>query len=151
LNTVSSVFTGNEFFVGLSKRTDQDGIDCLARTFPEYRVTAICINDFSSKTLHLKSACSVCGPNHILVGGELGKIIATAIESSSPGTYKFTHVVDEEAANCVYSNGTLIRRTKEEFPNSADGLKSIGGKQIEIRASELAKVDAALTCCSVLF
>ena len=137
--------------MGLSKRTDQDGIDFLARTFREFRVTPICINNFSSRTLHLKSACSVCGPDHILVGGELGKIIATAIESSSSGTYKFTHVADEEAANCVYSNGTLIRRTREEFPNSADGLKSIGGKQIEIRASELAKVDGAPTCCSVLF
>ena len=137
--------------MGLSKRTDKDGIDCLARIFPMYRVTPICINDFSLKTLHLKSACSVCGPNHIVVGGELGKMIAIAIESSSPGIYKFTHVVDEEAANCVYSNGTLIRRTSEEFPNSADGLESIGGKQIEIRVSELSKVDAALTCCSVLF
>ena len=93
----------------------------------------------------------MCGIDHIIVGGDMGKLIAKIIESSSPNIYKITVIADSEAANCVYVNGVLIRRTREEFPQSADGLDSIGGKQIHVNASELSKIDAALTCCSVLF
>ena len=106
---------------------------------------------FSTAILHLKSACSMCGPDHIVVGGELGKLIANSVESVSPQTYKITRLPDAEAANCIYVNDILIRRTREDFPNSADVLDSIGGKQVLISVSELSKVDAALTCCSVLF
>lgn len=137
--------------MGSSQRTDTAGIQFLARSFPKYRVTAVSIDLFSSSVLHLKSACSMCGHDHIVVGGELGMLIARAVEATSPGVYKITHVPDNEAANCVYVNGTLIRRTREEFPLSADALDSIGGVQLEIKASELAKVDGALSCCSVLF
>lgn len=123
----------------------------MAKTFPNYRVTPVDIKSFSKTVLHLKSACSMCGIDHIIVGGEMGKLIAKIIESSSPNIYKITVIADSEAANCVYVNGVLIRRTREEFPRSADGLDSIGGKQIHVNASELSKIDAALTCCSVLF
>lgn len=92
----------------------------------------------------------MCGPDHVLVGGELGQFIAESIEAASPAVYRITHIPDAEAANCVYANGILFRRTREEFPDSADVLDSLGGEQIQIEASELAKVDAALTCCSVL-
>lgn len=92
----------------------------------------------------------MCGPDHLLVGGELGQLIAKSIEAASPAVYRITHVTDAEAANCLYINGVLFRRTREEFPNSADALDSLGGEQIQITASELSKVDAALTCCSVL-
>jgi dimethylargininase len=121
-----------EFFVGLSHRTDLTGVHFLAQTFPNYRVTPISINEFK-QILHLKSACSMCGPDHILVGGDLGQIISNKINEVSPSTYKITYVSDPEAANCLYINGTLIRRTKEEFPLSADQLDSIGGKQLQVR------------------
>jgi len=144
------LFTGQEFFVGLSHRTDIVGINFLAQTFPTYRVTPISLKEFE-QILHLKSACSMCGPDHILVGGDLGLLISNKINEISPSTYKITYVHDPEAANCLYINDTLIRRTEDEFPLSADQLASIGGKQLQVGASELAKVDAALTCCSVLF
>jgi hypothetical protein len=60
-------------------------------------------------------------------------------------------LIDQDAANCVYVNGTLIRRASHEFPRSADALISLGGQQIEVEANELAKVDGALSCCSVFF
>jgi dimethylargininase len=93
----------------------------------------------------------MCGHDHIIVGGDLGRVIASAVETASPRRYKITHVTDNEAANCVFINGTLIRRTRDEFPMSADALDAIGGKQLAVTASELAKVDGALSCCSVLF
>ena len=114
-------------------------------------MTSVNTELFSAAVLHLKSACSMCGPDHIIVGGELGILIANIVESVSPQIYKITRLPDAEAANCVYVNEILIRRTREEFPHSADILDSVGGKQVLIPVSELSKVDAALTCCSVLF
>lgn len=107
------LFTGSEFFVGLSKRTTLEGICSLAKCFPQYPVTPVPISSYSSTILHLKSACSMCGPSHLLVGGDLGRIIATAVEMQSPSKYKITYVPDPEAANCLYVNGVLIRRTRE--------------------------------------
>ncbi len=64
--------------------------------------------------------------------------------------YRISVVRDEGAANCLFLNNTLVRRASTEFPNSAEVWNSVGGNQIEIEAGELAKVDGALTCCSLL-
>uniref|UniRef100_A0A674J401 Uncharacterized protein n=1 Tax=Terrapene triunguis TaxID=2587831 RepID=A0A674J401_9SAUR len=58
------LFTGREFFVGLSKRTNQRGAEILADTFKDYAVSTVPVYD----TLHLKSFCSMAGPNLIAIG-----------------------------------------------------------------------------------
>ena len=35
------LFTGRELFVGLSSRTNKEGVECLEKAFPKYPVTAI--------------------------------------------------------------------------------------------------------------
>ena len=91
------LFTGKEFFVGLSRRTNEFGIETLRNTFPGFRVTTIPLttllpttkitkksskqktstkgntNKSSSSTnttvpvLHLKSICSMIGPDVIAI------------------------------------------------------------------------------------
>ncbi|XP_051947152.1 N(G),N(G)-dimethylarginine dimethylaminohydrolase 1-like [Xyrauchen texanus] len=58
------LFTGREFFVGLSKRTNQRGAEILADTFKDYAVSTIPVLD----RLHLKSFCSMAGPGLIAIG-----------------------------------------------------------------------------------
>ena len=157
------LFTGHEFFVGRSYRTNDEGISALQSAFPHLRVTAIDINFADAGVLHLKSACSMCGDGQILTGGTVGLHIAQNIEKASPQRYRIKHVEDAAASNCVYVNGHLFRRSAQEFPNSAQVLANLHisehthGRhekqpiQKQIEASELAKVDGALTCCSVLF
>ncbi|KAI6063905.1 N(G),N(G)-dimethylarginine dimethylaminohydrolase 1 [Aix galericulata] len=58
------LFTGREFFVGLSKRTNQRGAEILADTFKDYAVSTVPVHD----SLHLKSFCSMAGPNLIAIG-----------------------------------------------------------------------------------
>ncbi|XP_011741385.1 N(G),N(G)-dimethylarginine dimethylaminohydrolase 1 isoform X2 [Macaca nemestrina] len=58
------LFTGREFFVGLSKRTNQRGAEILADTFKDYAVSTVPVAD----GLHLKSFCSMAGPNLIAIG-----------------------------------------------------------------------------------
>ncbi len=65
--------------------------------------------------------------------------------------YHFVLVPDQDAANCVYINQTIIRRASKEFPESGKVFEKVHIKQIEIHASELAKVDGAITCCSLIF
>jgi hypothetical protein len=118
--------------------------------------------------------------------------------------YDIVHVPDVAAANCLFINGTIVRRCSHEFPSSepyfqahfgrnalswtAGGFRTVsavtnipvGGasaagnqavvvathlspvsacvlpphlerQQITVAAGELAKVDGALSCCSLLF
>ncbi|GAA6075317.1 N(G),N(G)-dimethylarginine dimethylaminohydrolase 1 isoform X1 [Tachysurus ichikawai] len=58
------LFTGQEFFVGLSKRTNQRGAEILADTFKDYAVSTVPVKD----GLHLKSFCSMAGPGLIAIG-----------------------------------------------------------------------------------
>ena len=116
------------------------------------------------EVLHLKSFCSACGNGKIVVGGLIGQVFKQWLLSN-----KMNHIVgnifkedddiiylpDAAAANCIYANETIIRRSYEEYPDSVNVflthpyLKFI--PQLEVRSDELAKVDGALTCCSVLF
>ena len=125
------------------------GIQNLRDAFPHRKVNVIDIRSMEN-ILHLKSVCSLCADSHIVVGGEYGPRIANEMDLLSNGTYRYTLLPDEGASNCILVNGTLIRRARIEFPASADALDSIGGVQIEIVASELAKVDGALTCAALL-
>jgi dimethylargininase len=105
------LFTGREYFVGRSQRTDDAGIDALRRAFPSHPVTAIDVqHGVTHGVLHLKSACSMGGDGHIVTGGPVGEHIRRAVEAAAPGRYTFTHVPDAAAANCVYVNGHLLRR-----------------------------------------
>ncbi|ROL01487.1 N(G),N(G)-dimethylarginine dimethylaminohydrolase 1 [Anabarilius grahami] len=58
------LFTGREFFVGLSKRTNQRGAEILADTFKDYAVSMVPVQG----CLHLKSFCSMAGPDLIAIG-----------------------------------------------------------------------------------
>ncbi|CAI8017712.1 N(G),N(G)-dimethylarginine dimethylaminohydrolase 1 [Geodia barretti] len=66
------LFTGREFFVGLSDRTNQEGVSQLAKTFPNYSVLEVRV----SEGLHLKSFMSMVGPDRIGIGTSPGARLA---------------------------------------------------------------------------
>ena len=141
-------------------------------------------NNTTALPLHLKSMCSMGGDSNILLGGTpYASILQQLIQRPKPNLilqplksdlhtpkdsdycsndndYTFTHLPYEvSAANVLYINNTIIRRTSNEFPlseaifRSAEFSGSAGSAtatQIQVEASELAKVDGALTCCSLL-
>lgn len=147
------LFTGSEFFIGINNnRTNIEGLKSLSNTFPTFKMTPIDLKPFITKVLHLKSVLTMFGNNNILVGGDIGLVIGKKIEMLSPNKYQFLHVPDIGAANVIWLNDCLITRSIKEFPNSIDLIKDrVGkGKIIEVNMSELAKLDGALSCCSVL-
>ena len=121
----------------------------------------------------------MCGENRIAVGGAYGRDLIEKIEkpvllfpTSTLGNgdqalsplltsrprpqYSYFIFPDADAANCLTVNNTLVRRADSEFPRSAAVWHEVqqksapGVRQVQVVASELAKVDGALTCCSLL-
>jgi dimethylargininase len=126
------------------------------------------VNHISQEMLHLKSFCSMCGENTIAMGGNLGFALAHWMHTPTDNNivkhvvpqeknnreYDFVHVPDIPAANCIFVNGTLIRRSHCEYPLSDAIFNARVPKeipQITVVAGELEKVDGCLTCTSVLF
>ena len=163
--------TGSEIIVGRSLRSNAGGVEMLRKSFPQYPVVSIDISELvkhvgcknlsdAAAPLHLKSFCSMYGRNKVLVGGEIGRLfgrwLTERYNNSTSGDsgsdrYIIAHVPDEAAANCIIVNGTLIRRTAHEFPDSHAVLSSLSAQQVEVECSELGKVDGALTCCALLY
>uniref|UniRef100_A0A663MGV3 Dimethylarginine dimethylaminohydrolase 1 n=1 Tax=Athene cunicularia TaxID=194338 RepID=A0A663MGV3_ATHCN len=147
------LFTGREFFVGLSRRTNQRGAEILADTFKDYAVSTVPVHD----SLHLKSFCSMAGPNLIAIGSsEAAQKALKTMQQMSDHRYDKLTVPDDPAANCIYLNipskgHVLLHRAPEEYPESAKVFEKLKDHMlIPIANTELEKVDGSLTCCSVL-
>lgn len=148
------LFTGQEFFVGLTKRTNQRGAEILADVFKDYAVSTVPVTG----ALHLKSFCSMGGPGLILIGSSehAQKAIKIMLQMSDHRYDKLT-LPDDLAANCVYMNlpgkgHVLLHSTKEMYPQSVEMLEKLTDYTLfPCSNSEKMKVDGALTCCSILF
>ncbi|XP_071802345.1 N(G),N(G)-dimethylarginine dimethylaminohydrolase 1-like isoform X2 [Asterias amurensis] len=143
------LFTGEEFFVGISKRTNSQGAMALAKAFPNYSVSSIKITD----QLHLKSMMSMAGPGILAIGrSKEAKSALQQILQKSNFDYCTLTLPDDEAANCVYVKGFLLHCTKQEYPESYKVFeeKFPNDVRIPIPNSELHKVDGGLTCRCIL-
>ncbi|KAM9386357.1 N(G),N(G)-dimethylarginine dimethylaminohydrolase 1 isoform 1-T2 [Pholidichthys leucotaenia] len=147
------LFTGREFFVGLSKRTNQRGAEILADAFKDYAVSTVPVLE----GLHLKSFCSMGGPGLIVIGSsEPAQKALKIMQQMSDHRYDKLTVPDDMAANCVYMNlptkgHVLLHCTEEQYPESAKVFEKLKDYMlIPVCNMEKVKVDGALTCCSVL-
>lgn len=147
------LFTGREFFVGLSKRTNQRGAEILADVFKDYAVSTVPV----LHGLHLKSFCSMGGPGLIIIGSsEPAQKALKIMQQMSDHRYDKLTVPDDLAANCIYMNlpskgHVLLHCTPEEFPESAKVFEKLKDHMlIPVSNAEKANIDGALTCCSVL-
>ncbi|KAK6308769.1 hypothetical protein J4Q44_G00202320 [Coregonus suidteri] len=147
------LFTGREFFVGLSKRTNQRGAEILADAFKDYAVSTVPVTD----GLHLKSFCSMGGPGLIVIGSsEPAQKALKIMQQMSDHRYNKLTVPDDIAANTIYMNlpskgNVLLHCNPEEFPESAKVFEKLKDHMlIPVSNMEKVKVDRALTCCSVL-
>jgi dimethylargininase len=129
-------------FVGRSGRTNAEGIDQLRRTLApfDYTVEAIDVR----ACLHLKSAVSVIGERTLLVNPQwidprrFREFTVIAIDPSEPF-----------AANALRVGETVV--FPREFPRTADRLREGGVHLHLVEASELAKAEGGVTCCSLIF
>ncbi|MFY9556315.1 MAG: arginine deiminase family protein [Blastocatellia bacterium] len=133
---------GRLIFVGLSQRTNREGISQLTGILSphDYHVHPIEVKG----CLHLKSACSHIGNNTVLVN-------RSWIDARPLNGFEIIDVPDEEpaAANALLINDVVI--LPQSFPQTRALLERRGFRVRTIDVSELQKAEAGVTCTSLIF
>jgi dimethylargininase len=133
---------GRKIFVGLSSRTNAEGVRQLEAILkPQgYEVIAVRV----SGCLHLKSAVTFVDRNTLLANRGW-------IDAEPLAGFEWIDVAPEEphAANALAVGGTVI--FPASFPRTRARLESRGFQVIALDISELQKAESGLTCSSLLF
>jgi dimethylargininase len=133
---------GRTLFVGRTRRTNQAGYEALAALLeplgyevrPAVEVTGC---------LHLKSAVTQAAERLLLVNPDWVDL------RQFPGFEVVSVHPDEPfAANVLSVSGAVVAPLA--FPRTRDRLLGRGARVVTLDASELAKAEGALTCCSLL-
>lgn len=132
---------GRALYVGETPRTNTDGISQLAAivTGHGYAVCAMPVHG----CLHLKSAATALDEDTLLINPKW----------TSVSRFAGRHLLEIDpwepfAANAVAVGGALIHAA--EFPRTRDVLINAGHTVRPVPASELAKAEGGVTCCSLL-
>ena len=135
------VAIGQSIFVGRTARTNDAGISQLrAAVAPHgYTVTVVPVD----RCLHLKSAVTALDDRTVLLN-------PAWVPSEIFADYARIEVdaAEPHAANVVSVRGRLI--ADAAFPATSSRLERRGFDVTRVDASELAKAEGALTCCSLL-
>ena len=136
---------GDNFFIGISRRTNEEGARQLASTLGEfgYKSTWIDIRGLSN-ILHLKSGLAYLNDNRLVVIDELKDLRQFS-------GYDLVHVSAAEAyaANCLFVNGRIL--IPAGFPGLRRQLEKMDCETIVLDMSEFRKMDGGLSCLSLRF
>lgn len=128
-------------FIGLSARTDVAGAADLQRLLDSLGLVSRVVN-VPAGTLHLKSDCSLVDEQTLL---------ATEALAGSGLLARFRLLVppaaENHACNAIRVNDTVFMRAG--CPRTAEILQKHGLDVVPLAASEIAKVDAGLSCMSL--
>jgi dimethylargininase len=139
---------GHQVFVGRSTRTNDAGIDAMRRVLTPYGydVTAMDVRG----CLHLKSAATAIGHNLLLINPAW--LPSLPFGPSGPfASFDRIEVHSDEpsAANAVRVGDQIIYSAS--FPRTLERLQRRGLRVATVDASEVAKAEGAVTCCSLIF
>jgi dimethylargininase len=133
---------GRTLFVGLSRRTNREGLERLSDLVRPhgYQVHPVEVKG----CLHLKSACSYVGDNTVLVN-------RSWIDVEPFRGFELLDVAEDEpaAANALLLKDVVV--LPESFPKTRALLEGRGFRVRTVDVSELQKAEAGVTCCSVIF
>ena len=136
---------GNNFFIGISQRTNEMGARQLAAFLSEfgYRSTLVDIRGLSN-ILHLKSGLAYLGGNRLLVIEELKN-------SEGFSGYELIGVHRSEAygANSLLINDRVL--IASGFPRLQRELEKLDYETVILDMSEFQKMDGGLSCLSLRF
>jgi dimethylargininase len=133
---------GKRIFVGLSSRTNAEGIRQLTATLAphDYEVLAVPVTG----CLHLKSAVTSLGRNTLLANRPW-------FDAAAFAGYDWIDVdpAEPHAANALALGNSII--FPASFPRTHARIEARGFNVISIDISELQKAESGLTCSSLLF
>ncbi len=133
----------SHFFLGLSQRTNEEGVRQLAAHLARegYTSSVIDVRGINS-ILHLKSGVSYIGDNALVVMEEMAPLFSG---------YELIRVAAEEtyAANCIRVNERVL--VAAGYPRLTAELSARGFHPLELEMSEFQKMDGGLSCLSLRF
>ena len=133
---------GRTLYVGLSRRTNREGVKQLAVIAEPfgYRVVTVSV----TACMHLKTACSWLGDDRVLAN-------RAWFDSTRLSDFEIVDVPDDEpwAANVLCIGRAII--IPDVFPRAAARLARLGFEIRCIDISELAKAEAGVSCMSIAF
>uniref|UniRef100_A0AC11DCP5 DDAH family member 2, ADMA-independent n=1 Tax=Ovis aries TaxID=9940 RepID=A0AC11DCP5_SHEEP len=155
LDGTDVLFTGREFFVGLSKWTNHRGAEIVADTFRDFAVSTVPVTSSS----HLRGLCGMGGPRTVVAGSSEAaqkavrslqscQTLCDPIEGSPPGSpvpgilqamavltdhpYASLTLPDDAAADCLFLRPGqpglppfLLHRGGGDLPNSQEALQKL--------------------------
>jgi dimethylargininase len=132
----------NQYYIGLSKRTNKEGARQLTEIVKKYDFSCLTVRlvDF----LHLKTGIAYIGDNNLIISGEF-------IDNPMFKDFNIIKVDKDEiyATNCIrVNNYILIAKGFQKLKNS---ILKLGYKILEIDMSEFRKMDGGLSCLSIRF
>ncbi len=133
---------GKRIFVGLTRRSNQSAIEQMQEFLKPFGYTVRGVP--VTGCLHLKSAVTQVAEKKLLINP------AWVRESDFPGM-DFIEVDPSEpyAANVLMVGEKLVYQPT--YPKTLARLEAAGFHPLLVDASELAKAEGALTCCSLIF
>jgi dimethylargininase len=133
---------GQRVYVGLSGRTNEDGVRQLAELLAPhgYLVTGVDVRE----CLHLKSAVTAVADDAVLVNP------AWVDADHFRGFRRIdVHPEEPQGANTLRVDETVLCGARS--PRTRDRLASHGFAVESVDVSELAKAEAGVSCCSLIF
>ena len=131
-----------DIYIGLSGRTNEEGVRQARSAFERlgYAVTAVPV----SGCLHLKSAVGRVAPDTLLINRRW-------VDAAAFGDRKFIDVAPAEprAGGALLIGDTVVYPAR--FTHTLDRLSEAGIPTEPVELSELAKAEAGVTCCSLIF
>jgi dimethylargininase len=129
-------------YIGLSSRSNRSGVDQTQNFLAPYGYVVKGVE--VTGCLHLKSAVTQVSENTLLIN-------PAWVDRSIFGAMKFIEVDESElsAANAVWIDDAVIYPSS--FPKTQQRLKEAGLRLKIVEATEVAKAEGAVTCCSLIF
>jgi dimethylargininase len=133
---------GRKLFVGLTRRSNAEGIRQLAAILAPYNYEVIAVP--VTGCLHLKSAVTHLGRSTLLAN-------RAWFDASPLAGHEWIHVdpVEPHAANVLALAGKII--FPASFPRTRARIEARGFSVTPLDISELQKAESGLTCSSLLF
>jgi len=133
---------GRKIYVGLSSRTNHEGIAQLDAHLSQwgYEVLPVPV----TRCLHLKSAVTQVADNLLLINDRW-----VSPECFRPMGMVTVAPGEPDAANALLIGASVIYPT--HHPATAERLDRAGVRVVPVPCAELAKAEGGVTCCSVVF
>jgi dimethylargininase len=133
---------GRTVYIGLSSRSNPSAVEQTQKLLAPYGYTVKGVE--VTGCLHLKSAVTPVSADTLLIN-------PAWVDRSIFGDMKFIEVDEGEpsAANAVWVNGAVIYPAS--YPMTRRRLEAAGLRLKIVDATEVAKAEGAVTCCSLIF